>query len=68
MPIRLAELKESRDRSGGDVSLENPTIKAYQFGKASTDWLADCVPVFEEMATHANRRLFREERHLEATT
>jgi hypothetical protein len=44
------------------LSLENPSIKAHQFGKASTDWISDCVPVFEGMATHANRRLFREER------
>jgi hypothetical protein len=43
------------------LSLENPGIKAYHFGKTSIAWLEDCVPVFENLATHANQRLFRDE-------
>jgi hypothetical protein len=42
------------------LSLENP--KSPQFGEVSTGWLGDCLPVFENLATHANRRLFRGER------
>jgi hypothetical protein len=30
--------------------------------KLSAAWIKDCLPVFEDMATQANRRLFREER------
>jgi hypothetical protein len=44
------------------LSLENPHIRAYDYGKASTGWLEDCVPTFDRMATLANQRLFREER------
>ena len=44
------------------LGIGNPHIPAYDFGKASTDWLSNCVPVFEQMATLANKRLFREER------
>jgi hypothetical protein len=44
------------------LSLENP--RSQQFGKVSTDWLGDCLAVFEELATHANQRLFRGERQV----
>jgi hypothetical protein len=44
------------------LSLENPQIKSYEFGKASTDWMQDCVPTFEGLAKVANERLFRKER------
>jgi hypothetical protein len=44
------------------LSLENPQIQSYEFGKASTDWLQDCVPTFEKLAKVANERLFRKER------
>ena len=30
--------------------------------KVTTEWLKDCIPVFEDLATKANQRLFREER------
>jgi hypothetical protein len=30
----------------------------------SSAWIKDCLPVFENMATQANRRLFREERDM----
>lgn len=43
------------------LALENPHIKSYDFGKASTDWLHECVPTFEKMATLANERLFHTE-------
>jgi len=45
------------------LSLQNPHIREYDFGKATTDWITDCVPIFERMASQANRRLFREERN-----
>jgi hypothetical protein len=44
------------------LSLENPQIPSYEFGKASTDWLNDCIAVFEQLAKAANARLFRQER------
>jgi hypothetical protein len=44
------------------LSLENPQIKAYEFGNASTEWMQDCVPTFEKLAKVANARLFRKER------
>lgn len=44
------------------LSLQNPHIPSYEFGKATTDWMRDCVSEFERLATLANQRLFREER------
>jgi hypothetical protein len=44
------------------LHLENPHIPAFNYGKASTDWISDCLPVFEELANAANDRLFRQER------
>jgi hypothetical protein len=48
------------------LSLENPHIPSYEFGKSSTDWLKDCTAVFERLAKTANARLFRQERQHEA--
>ncbi|MCK1511367.1 hypothetical protein IVB22_02020 [Bradyrhizobium sp. 190] len=44
------------------LSLQHPHIPSYDFGKATTDWMRDCVSEFDRMATLANQRLFREER------
>ena len=44
------------------LHLEHPHIPEYNYGKASTGWLEDCVPVFDRMASLANQRLFRAER------
>jgi hypothetical protein len=44
------------------LSLENPHIPAYDFGKASTEWITNCTPIFERVAAAANARLFRKER------
>jgi hypothetical protein len=44
------------------LSLQHPHIPEYEFGKATTGWMTDCVPEFDRMATLANQRLFREER------
>jgi len=44
------------------LNLENPHIPSNEFGKASTDWLNDCMTVFERLAKAANARLFRQER------
>jgi hypothetical protein len=46
------------------LGLENPHIPASSFGKSSTEWLTECVPAFERMATLGNKRLFREEREV----
>jgi hypothetical protein len=46
------------------LSLQNPHIPAYNYGKATTDWMQDCVSVFDRMAALANQRLFRAE-HME---
>jgi hypothetical protein len=68
MPADLTkEFSEIIERMSGAqverrLSLENPHIREYNYGKASTDWLQDCLPVFDRMATLANQRLFREER------
>jgi hypothetical protein len=42
------------------VALEHPGARD-QF-EVSAAWIKDCLPVFEDIATQANRRLFREER------
>jgi hypothetical protein len=44
------------------VALENPG--AGDLWKDSAEWLKGSVPAFEEVATKANRRLFREEREM----
>jgi hypothetical protein len=44
------------------LSLENPHIPAFDFGKSSTDWIKNCTPIFERVAAAANARLFRQER------
>jgi hypothetical protein len=41
------------------MALEHPGVG--DLFKVSADWIKDCLPVFEEMATQANRRLFRQE-------
>jgi hypothetical protein len=43
-----------------EVALGHPG--APDMFKNSSAWIADCVPVFDDMAAQANRRLFREER------
>lgn len=43
------------------LSLQNPHIREYDYGTATTDWITGCVPVFDRMATLANQRLFRDE-------
>jgi hypothetical protein len=43
------------------VALGHPGVP--DMFKASSAWISDCVPVFEEIAGRANRRLFREERN-----
>jgi hypothetical protein len=43
------------------LSLENPHIAAYEFGKSSTDWMIDCTAEFERLAKASNSRLFRQE-------
>jgi hypothetical protein len=45
------------------LSLENPQIRSYEFGKSSTEWLKDCTTEFERLAKSSNARLFRQERH-----
>ena len=42
------------------MALEHPAAR--ELFEASTAWMNDCQPVFEDMAAKANRRLFREER------
>lgn len=44
------------------LSLENPHIREYEFGKATTEWITNCTPIFERLADSANTRLFRQER------
>jgi hypothetical protein len=44
------------------LSLQHPDIPNYRFGKAQSDWIQDCVEIFERMASHTNKRLFREEK------
>ncbi|AWO90840.1 hypothetical protein [Bradyrhizobium diazoefficiens] len=44
------------------LALQNPHIPAYEFGKATSDWIGDCVAEFDRLANLANQRLFREER------
>ncbi|MBR1154186.1 hypothetical protein [Bradyrhizobium sp. JYMT SZCCT0428] len=61
------EFSEAIERMSGAqverrLSLENPHIPSYDFGKASVDWVKDCTPVFEQLAKAANARLFRQER------
>jgi len=47
------------------LSLENPQIPSYEFGKSSTRWLNDCTTEFERLAKASNSRLFRQERQHE---
>ncbi|MET3970823.1 hypothetical protein [Bradyrhizobium sp. S3.9.1] len=42
------------------MALEHPAAR--ELWEASTAWMNDCQPVFDDMAAKANRRLFREER------
>jgi hypothetical protein len=42
------------------LALEHPGVRDHW--EVSAAWMQDCLPVFEEMATQANQRLFREER------
>lgn len=42
------------------IALEHPGAR--DMSEVSDTWLIECVPVFEDMAVQANRRLFREER------
>lgn len=44
------------------LSLQNPHIPSYEFGKDTRDWMRDCGSEFDRLATLANQRLFREER------
>lgn len=63
LTARFSEVIEQM--SGAQVqrrlSLQHPDIPGYNFGKAQTDWLQDCVSIFEKMASLANKRLFRDE-------
>jgi hypothetical protein len=63
-PELTAEFSNVIERMSGvqierQIALEHPGV-AEQW-EVSTAWMKDCVPVFDDMATKANQRLFREE-------
>jgi hypothetical protein len=47
------------------LTLENPHIRANEFGDAATQWVRTCTATFERLAASANARLFRQERQHE---
>jgi hypothetical protein len=60
---RFEEVIERMSRAQVDrrLTMENPGSRGRRSDEASTSWFADCVPVFEDLATHTNQRLFRDE-------